>query len=73
MNIEEVNAAIIEALEIEIEEFVADKKLEEYENYDSLALLTLMTLLEDGGIVISADDLDTIECASDIYKLAGAA
>jgi acyl carrier protein len=71
MKKDEVNEAIVEALEIEAHELDPSKKLDDYENYDSLALLTLMSLLEDGGVEIESDDLDSIECVSDIYRLAG--
>ena len=70
MDNEKINEVIAEALEIEVEEVVLEKQLNEYENFDSLALLTLITLLEDSGVSLTTDDLENIKSIDDIYKLA---
>jgi len=70
MDTEKISEIIAEALEIEVEEVVLGKQLNEYENFDSLVLLTLITLLEDSGVSLTTDDLENIERIDDIYKLA---
>lgn len=68
--VDEINDAIAEALEIDASEVQASRRLDDYENFDSLALLTLIALLEDIGVKISTDDLDQLNTVDDIHKVA---
>lgn len=70
MDKERITEAIADALEIDEDEVVMGKKLEEYDNFDSLVFLTLISLLEDCGVSLSSNDLEKIVYIDDIYKIA---
>tara|TARA_A100001011_G_C14095883_1_gene750614 strand:- start:485 stop:703 length:219 start_codon:yes stop_codon:yes gene_type:complete len=70
MDKQRIKEAIADALEVDEEEVVMGKKLEDYENFDSLAFLTLISLLEDCGVSLSANDLENIVKIDDIYEIA---
>lgn len=70
MDKEKVTEAIADALEIDEEEVEMGKKLEDYENFDSLVFLTLISALEDCGMSLSTNDLENLVYIDDIYKIA---
>ena len=71
MNKDTINDVIADALEVEIEEVQPEKYLEDYESFDSLVFLTLISLLEDVGVSLSTNDLQNIKKVEDVYKVAG--
>ena len=70
MDKEIITEAIADALEIDEDEVIMGKKLEDYDNFDSLVFLTLISLLEDCGVSLSTNDLENIVSIDDIYKIA---
>ena len=71
MNKDTINDVIADALEVELEEVQPEKYLEDYESFDSLVFLTLISLLEDVGVSLSTNDLQNIKKVEDVYKVAG--
>ena len=71
MNKDTINDVIADALEVEIEEVHPEKYLEDYDSFDSLVFLTLISLLEDVGVSLSTNDLPNIKKFEDVYKVAG--
>tara|TARA_Y100000816_G_scaffold291734_1_gene284094 strand:- start:215 stop:430 length:216 start_codon:yes stop_codon:yes gene_type:complete len=69
MDKERITEAIADALEIDEDEVIMGKKLEDYDNFDSLVFLTLISLLEDCGVSLSSNDLENIVYIDDIYKI----
>jgi acyl carrier protein len=67
----ELKKIVAEILEISDESFPSDVNLGEVSNFDSVAILTLMVGLdEQTGIKMSASDAKSLQCFSDIEKMA---
>ena len=66
---EKVIAAIKESLEIEDREVTENDKFKEFEEWDSLANLTLISALdEEFGVVIPTEVFNELETVSDLIK-----
>ena len=56
---------------IDCEEISEDMKLEEIDEYDSVAVLSLMSMYDELGIKVSPKDFEKLETVKDLILLAG--
>jgi acyl carrier protein len=62
-------ALFIEAVELENQVVTMEHKFREYEEWDSLAQLSLIaTLDEEFGVAIEDEDFQKLETVGDLYK-----
>lgn len=67
---EDLRAAMAEELEVEPKELTSERKLTEFENWDSVTALTFTVLLsEEAGVPIMPDEMKNLETIGDIEKL----
>lgn len=70
MTSEEFLAEIKEALELDDLDIKLDDNFREYEEWDSLTFLTLMTLMnENHGVALDIDTFNGISTWRDLYQL----
>lgn len=70
MTSEEFLAEIKEALELDDLDIKMDDNFREYEEWDSLTFLTLMTLMnENHGVALDIDTFNGISTWRDLYEL----
>lgn len=70
MTSEEFLAEIKEALELDDLDIKMDDNFREYEEWDSLTFLTLMTLMnEEHGVALDIDTFNGINTWRDLYQL----
>ncbi|MDO4818612.1 MAG: acyl carrier protein [Akkermansia sp.] len=70
MTSEEFLAEIKEALELDDLDIKMDDNFREYEEWDSLTFLTLMTLMnENHGVALDIDTFNGISTWRDLYQL----
>ena len=70
MTSEEFIAEIKEALELDDLDIKMDDNFREYEEWDSLTFLTLMTLMnENHGVALDIDTFNGISTWRDLYQL----
>ena len=66
---ERIKNALKKALELENIEIQLDDHFRDYENWDSLALLSLIAILdEDFGVEIETDDLNELRTVRDLLN-----
>jgi len=53
------------------EELNEDMNLEDIEEYDSIAILSLMSMYDEMGVKVTPNDFKNLEKVSDLIKLAG--
>jgi acyl carrier protein len=56
---------------IDCEEISEDMKLEEIDEYDSVAVLSLMSMYDELGIKVLPKDFENLETVKDLILLAG--
>lgn len=73
MTIREKLAMLEEMLELEEESLTEDMVLDDIDEYDSMAKLSLIVLMEDEfDVKLSGDDIKAFETVGDIVKLMNA-
>jgi acyl carrier protein len=53
------------------EELNEDMNLEDIEEYDSIAVLSLMSMYDEMGVKVTPKDFNNLETIKDLIKLAG--
>ena len=61
---------LVETIDSE-EELNENTLLEDIEEYDSIAVLSLMSMYDDLGVKVSPSDFQHLKTVSDLIKLAG--
>ena len=70
MNVKELLIVVAEALEYE-DELYLDQNIEDIEEWDSLGVLSIVSMLDDLSISIYLEDLGEIKTVKDFVKLTG--
>ena len=70
MSLDEFLELLEETIDCE-ESLSADIKLDEIEEYDSIAILSLMSMYDEIGIRVSPNDFNNLKKVSDLIYLAG--
>ena len=70
MNVKELLIVVAEALEYE-DELHLDQNIEDIEEWDSLGVLSIVSMLDDLSISINLEDLGEIKTVKDFVKLTG--
>ena len=70
MNVEEFFQKVAEALDSSAA-LVRGQALESVEGWDSLGILTILDLLESGGVTVDLDELRAAQTTDDLLRLAG--
>lgn len=70
MNVKELLIVVAEALEYE-DELHLDQNIEDIEEWDSLGVLSIVSMLDDLSISINLEDLEEIKTVKDFVKLTG--
>ncbi|MDA7851524.1 phosphopantetheine-binding protein [Gammaproteobacteria bacterium] len=70
MNVKELLIVVAEALEYE-DELYLDQNIEDIEEWDSLGVLSIVSMLDDLSISINLEDLEEIKTVEDFVKLTG--
>jgi|TARA_B110000977_G_C11069731_1_gene489140 acyl carrier protein len=70
MNVKELLIVVAEALEYE-DELHLDQNIEDIEEWDSLGVLSIVSMLDDLSISINLEDLEEIKTVEDFVKLTG--
>ncbi|MDA9622094.1 phosphopantetheine-binding protein [Gammaproteobacteria bacterium] len=70
MNVKELLIVVAEALEYE-DELHLDQKIEDIEEWDSLGVLSIVSMMDDLKISVNLEDLEEIKTVEDFVKLTG--
>jgi hypothetical protein len=70
MNVEEFFRIVSEALD-STAELTRGQTLESVEGWDSLGILSILDLLESGGVSVDLDELRAAQTTDDLLRLAG--
>lgn len=70
MNVKELLIVVAEVLEYE-DELHLDQNIEDIEEWDSLGVLSIVSMLDDLSISINLEDLEEIKTVEDFVKLTG--
>jgi acyl carrier protein len=70
MNVKELLIVVAETLEYE-DELYLDQNIEDIEEWDSLGVLSIVSMLDDLSISINLEDLEEIKTVEDFVKLTG--
>ena len=62
---------LAETIDVE-EELREEMELEELEEYDSIAILSLMSMYDDMGVKVAPGDFQQLRSVADLVALAGA-
>ncbi|MBQ9610441.1 MAG: acyl carrier protein [Lachnospiraceae bacterium] len=69
MSIEEKKEVLADILEVDIEEIVEDRELSTYEAWDSIAVLGVISVInEKAGKFPHADDIKKLKTIGDVLK-----
>jgi len=70
MKLEEFLELLAETIDTE-EELAIETLLEDIEEYDSIAVLSLMSMFDEMGVKVTPNDFKNIEKVADLVRLAG--
>jgi len=70
MNVKELLIVVAEALEYE-DELYLDQNIEDIEEWDSLGVLSIVSIMDDLNISVNLEDLEEIKTVEDFVKLTG--
>jgi len=70
MNVKELLIIVAEALEYE-DELCLDQNIEDIEEWDSLGVLSIVSMMDDLNISVNLEDLEEIKTVEDFVKLTG--
>jgi len=70
MTVKELLTIVAEALDYE-DELRLDQNIEDIEEWDSLGVLSIVSMMDDLSISINLDDLEEIKTVEDFVKLTG--
>jgi acyl carrier protein len=70
MNVKELLIVVAEALEYE-DELSLDQNIEDIEEWDSLGVLSIVSMMDDLSITINLEDLEQIKTVEDFVRLTG--
>jgi acyl carrier protein len=70
MNVKELLIIVAEALEYE-DELCLDQNIEDIEEWDSIGVLSIVSMMDDLNISVNLDDLEEIKTVEDFVKLTG--
>ena len=70
MNVKELLIVVAEALECE-DELSLDQNIEDIEEWDSLGVLSIVSMMDDLNISVNLEDLEEIKTVEDFVKLTG--
>jgi acyl carrier protein len=70
MNVKELLSMVAEALDYE-DELRLDQNIEDIEEWDSLGVLSIVSMMDDLSISINLDDLEEIRTVEEFVKLTG--
>ena len=67
-----IKREIADILEVEEDELNPENRLEEYEAWDSIAVLAIISLVsENKGAFLHADDINKLNTVGDLFNLLG--
>jgi len=70
MNVKELLIVVAEAIEYE-DELSLDQNIEDIEEWDSLGVLSIVSMMDDLNISVNLEDLEEIKTVEDFVKLTG--
>jgi acyl carrier protein len=70
MNVKELLIVVAEAIEFE-DELHLDQNIEDIEEWDSLGVLSIVSIMDDLNISVNLEDLEDIKTVEDFVKLTG--
>jgi len=70
MNVKELLIVVAEAIEFE-DELCLDQNIEDIEEWDSLGVLSIVSIMDDLNISVNLEDLEEIKTVEDFVKLTG--
>ena len=70
MNVKELLIIVAEALEYE-DELCLDQNIEDIEEWDSLGVLSIVSMMDDLKISVNLEDLEEIKTVEDFVQLTG--
>ena len=70
MNVKELLTIVAETIEYE-NELHLDQNIEDIEEWDSLGVLSIVSMMDDLSIRINLEDLEQIKTVEDFVKLTG--
>ena len=70
MNVKELLIIVAEALEYE-DELCLDQNIEDIEEWDSIGVLSIVSMMDDLNISVNLEDLEEIKTVEDFVKLTG--
>jgi len=70
MNVKELLIVVAEALEYE-DELYLDQNIEDIEEWDSLGVLSIVSMMDDLNISVNLEDLEEIKTVEGFVKLTG--
>ena len=70
MNVKELLTIVAETIEYE-DELHLDQNIEDIEEWDSLGVLSIVSMMDDLSITINLEDLEEIKTVEDFVKLTG--
>ena len=70
MNVKELLTIVAETIEYE-DELHLDQNIEDIEEWDSLGVLSIVSMMDDLSITINLEDLEEIKTVEDFVSLTG--
>jgi|TARA_B110000483_G_C18121177_1_gene513669 acyl carrier protein len=70
MNVKELLTIVAETIEYE-DELHLDQNIEDIEEWDSLGVLSIVSMMDDLSITINLEDLEEIKTVEDFVRLTG--
>jgi acyl carrier protein len=70
MNVKELLTIVAETIEYE-SELHLDQNIEDIEEWDSLGVLSIVSMMDDLSITINLEDLEQIKTVEDFVRLTG--
>lgn len=70
MNVKELLTIVAETIEYE-NELHLDQNIEDIEEWDSLGVLSIVSMMDDLSITINLEDLEQIKTVEDFVRLTG--
>lgn len=72
MNNEEIIREVADILEVDESEINEEKKLDEYDTWDSIAVLAVISLInEKKGVFLHASEINSLKTVKDLINLIG--
>ena len=70
MNVKELLIVVAEAIEFE-DELCLDQNIEDIEEWDSIGVPSIVSMMDDLNISVNLEDLEEIKTVEDFVKLTG--